>query len=143
MGIAALITWLLTAVGGFVLLGTWIAKGGLRAPRSSHFPPAVILGHFALAAVGLVLWIIYLIAGGKGLAVTALIVLVPVALLGFVMLFRWLPTYRAARAAPVGGPGTTEAVPAERHFPVPVVIVHGLLAVTTVVLVLLTVISGK
>lgn len=96
--------------------------------------------NFALAAAGLVLWISYLIAGGKGLAVTALIVLVPVALLGFVMLFRWIPTYRAARA---GGPGTTEVAPAERHFPVPVVILHGLLAVTTVVLVLLTVISGK
>ena len=136
MDVAALITWILTALGGFVLLGIWIAKGGVREPGASKFPPAVIFGHFALAATGLVIWIIYVIAGGKGLAWTAFVLLIPVALLGFVMLFRWLPTVRAA--ATVGGPGTTAPVPAERHFPVPAVIGHGLLAVTTLVLVLIT-----
>jgi hypothetical protein len=39
MGIAALILWLLTAGGGFFLLATWIAKGGVRQPGSSHLPP--------------------------------------------------------------------------------------------------------
>jgi hypothetical protein len=61
MGIAALITWLITALGGFYLLYTWISKGGPRQPSASHFPPGLIFGHFALAAIGLVLWIIYLI----------------------------------------------------------------------------------
>jgi manganese efflux pump family protein len=138
MAVTALITWLLTAVGGFVMLGMWIAKGGVRQPRTTKFPPAVIFGHFALAAAGLVVWIIYLIAGGTTLAWTAFILLIPVALLGFVMLLRWIPTYRAASAARTGGPGTTAAEPPEKSFPVPVVAMHGLFAVATVVLVLIT-----
>ncbi|WP_174184255.1 hypothetical protein [Nocardia barduliensis] len=52
MGIAALILWLLTAVGGFVLLGTWIAEGGARQPSSSHLPAPVVFGHFPLAVDG-------------------------------------------------------------------------------------------
>jgi hypothetical protein len=128
MAVAALITWLLTAVGGFVMLGTWIAKGGVRNPGSTRLAPPLIFGHFALAAIGLVLWIVYLIADSTALAWTAFILLVPVALLGFAMFARWLPTYRA---------GNTSDAPAERHFPVAVVAGHGLAAVATVVLVLL------
>ncbi|MFE2959615.1 hypothetical protein [Nocardia tengchongensis] len=140
MAIAALITWLLTAAGGFVLLGTWIAKGGVREPRTSHLPPPVIFGHFLLAAIGLVLWIIYLVVDSDALAWVAFGLLVPVAALGFVMLLRWIPVYRAARTAdaepaPVSIPGRE---PAERHFPVLIVGGHGVFAVITVVLVLLT-----
>ena len=132
MGIAALITWLITAVGGFVMLGLWISRGGTRQPRNSKFPPAVIFGHFALAAVGLVLWIVYVFNDSDGLAWTAFVLLLPVAVLGFVMLARWIPTYRA-RASAAGG---TEV--AEGSFPPAVVVGHGLFAVATLVLVLLT-----
>ena len=50
MDIAALIAWVVTAGGGFVLLGTWIARGGPRQAQAgaSRFPPALIFGHFAL-----------------------------------------------------------------------------------------------
>ncbi|TCO54304.1 hypothetical protein [Actinocrispum wychmicini] len=137
MDVAALITWLVTAVGGFVMLGTWIAKGGTRKPRTSHFPPGLIFGHFALAAAGLVVWIIYLITKNHSLTWIAFILLVPVALLGFTMLARWVSVRRAH--ATVGGPDTAAAQPpAERHFPVVIVGGHGLFAVVTVVLVLLT-----
>lgn len=135
MAIAALVTWLATAVGGLVMLGTWIAKGGAGkqphadAPKTRLAPP-VLFGHFALAAIGLVLWVLYVLVGGATLAWVALVLLVPVALLGFVMLFRWIPSYRARGAAASQGP-------AERHFPVPVVLGHGVLAVATVVLALL------
>lgn len=132
MDIAALIAWLVTAVGGFVMLGTWIAKGGTREPARSRFSPGLIFGHFALAAAGLVLWIIYLIAGGKTLAWIAFILLVPVAALGFTMLARWIPGYRNRTATA----STGDAAP-EQHFPVVVVAAHGLVAVATVVLVLL------
>ncbi|MFE7800312.1 hypothetical protein [Nocardia sp. NPDC057440] len=131
MGIAALITWLLTAVGGFVLLGTWVAKGGARQPATTHLPPPVVFGHFLLAVAGLVVWIVYLVIDKTALAWIAFALLVPVALLGFTMLVRWLPVYRARSAADV-------PAPAEQHFPIAVVAGHGVFAVTTVILTLLT-----
>jgi hypothetical protein len=145
MGIAALIAWVVTALGGFVLLGTWISHGGARAPRTSHLPPAMLFGHFAVAAIGLIVWIVALIADQTALHWVAFVLLVPVAALGFVMLARWLPTYRArAAATPAGGPGAAigDRTPAEQHFPVPVVMAHGLVAVVTVVLVLLASLSA-
>ena len=45
----------------------------------------------------------------------------------------WQRRQAAASAAPEATPG----LPAEQHFPVPIVALHGLLAVATVVLVLL------
>lgn len=139
MDIAALIAWVVTALGGFYLLGTWIQRGGIRQQQSgtSRLPAPVIFGHFALAAIGLVVWIVYVVADKDALAWTAFGLLLPVALLGFTMLARWIPVYRerAAATAPSGAEGT---VPAERHFPLAVVLAHGLLAVVTLVLVLLT-----
>lgn len=132
MSIAALIAWVVTAAGGFVLLGTWLARGG---SPSSRFSPTLIFGHFALAAAGLVVWIVYLFADQTMLAWIAFVLLVPVALLGFTMLVKWLPTYRARATAGVDAP-------AERHFPVVVVGAHGVVAVVTVVLVLLTALSA-
>jgi hypothetical protein len=136
MDIAALIAWLVTAVGGFVMLGTWIGKGGTREPGRSRFSPALIFGHFALAAAGLVLWIVYLVAGGAALAWIAFVLLVPVAALGFTMLARWIPGYRARTTSGPGGDAP------EQHFPVVVVGAHGLVAVATVVLVLLAAIGA-
>jgi hypothetical protein len=58
---AALITWVLTAGGGFVLLAIWLSRGGLRQQeeRGNRIRPPLIMSHFLLAAAGLVLWIIY------------------------------------------------------------------------------------
>lgn len=142
MGIAALITWILTAGGGFYLLAKWVAGGGHRQPSSTKFPPALIFGHFLLAAAGLVLWIVYLVIDSDTIGWVALIVLVPVAVLGFTMLARWIPSYRNNRAA-ISASGQVAADsagenPPERSFPVIVVAAHGVLAVATVVLALLT-----
>jgi len=60
-----------------------------------------------------------------------------------------LTAWARLRPSPTGDAGSSSsqvspwevAVPPERHFPVPVVIAHGVLAVTTVVLVLLTVLG--
>ncbi|MGW4823118.1 hypothetical protein ACWEP4_30090 [Streptomyces sp. NPDC004227] len=145
MDIAALITWAVTALGGFYLLGTWIRRGGIRQQQSgtSRLPAPVLFGHFALAAIGLIVWIIYVAADTTALAWTAFGLLLPVALLGFVMLARWIPLYRdraTAGTAPADAAahGAEGAVPAERHFPLAVVLAHGLLAVVTLILVLLT-----
>ena len=143
MDIAALITWVITALGGFYMLGIWIRRGGIRQQQSgtSRLPAPVVFGHFALAAIGLVVWIIYVVADRSALAWTSFGLLLPVALLGFVMLARWIPVHRdrttagAPTAATVQGADGT--VPAERHLPVPVVLAHGLFAVVTLVLVLL------
>lgn len=143
MDVTALILWILAAGGGFYLLATWIAKGGARPQTegASRFPPAVIFGHFGLAAAGLVVWIIYMIADVRALAWASFIILVVVAVLGLTMLLRWVPTYRTQHQAvgATGGAGSTKtaAVPAEAHFPVAIVGLHGLFAVATVVVVLL------
>jgi hypothetical protein len=141
MSIAALVAWILTAGGGFVLLAKWISHGGVRSPGTSRFPAGLIFGHFGAAAAGLILWIIYLLNDQNTLAWVAFALLVVVALLGFTMLARWMPGYRARAAVAAGGgdrpaSGTAERPP-EQHFPVAVVGAHGVLAVVTVVLVLL------
>ncbi|HEY9522407.1 MAG TPA: hypothetical protein VIR33_04150 [Thermopolyspora sp.] len=132
MAVAALITWLITALGGFYMLGVWIRRGGLgrSETRSTRLPAPVAFGHLLLAAAGLIVWIIYVAAGGSGLAWTAFVILLPVALLGFVMLARWIPAYRAR--------ATTASAVAESAIPAPVVVLHGLLAVVTLILVLVT-----
>lgn len=125
MAVTALITWLVTAAGGFVMLFRWIGGGGHRAGGGTRLSPAMVLAHFGLAAAGLVVWIIYLAVDSDMLRWIAFILLLPTALLGFAMFARWLGSRRTS-AAPESG------------FPVPVVLGHGVFAATTLVLVLLT-----
>jgi hypothetical protein len=131
---AALITWIVTAGGGFVLLAIWLREGGMRQRTGGRIRPPLILGHFALAATGLVLWAIYVATDSDALAWVAFALLLVVALLGFTMLGIWL-RQRSADGTSVTAPESTAA--AERRFPVPVVALHGVLAATTLVLVLL------
>ncbi|MDP9232853.1 MAG: hypothetical protein M3O73_08825 [Actinomycetota bacterium] len=134
---AALIAWVITAGGGFILLSIWLMRGGMRQQQEAgnRIRPPLILSHFLLAAGGLVVWIIYLVADKDALAWIALAILAVVALLGGTMFAIWLRR-RQARAG--GTDIAALGVPAEQHFPISVVALHGLLAVTTVVLVLLT-----
>ena len=61
-----------------------------------------------------------------------------VATLGLTMFTRWIPVHRAyvAAEAKAGRPAEFD-FPAERAFPLTVVVIHGVLAVTTVTIVLL------
>ena len=143
MDVAALITWLVTAVGGFVMLGIWITKGGVRRPRPSRagsrwrdlrpLPPRRGRAR-ALDRVPHQ-------RRSSGLAWAAFIVLIVVALLGFAMLARWLAgrPERGASISPVAG--SDGGIPAEQHFPIPVVVVHGLVGAVTLVLVLIAALS--
>lgn len=131
MDIAALIAWVVTALGGFVLLGRWLQAGGQK-PGASRLPAPVVFGHFLLAAAGLVIWIIYVASGSDALAWVAVALLVVIALLGFTLLARWLPTHQTVAA--------TDA--ADAHLPFPFVVAHGIVAVATVVLVLIAAIAG-
>jgi hypothetical protein len=139
---AALIAWVATAGGGFVLFSIWLLRGGLRQRERGRIRPPLIVSHFLLAATGLVLWIVYLVNDSRTLSWVAFAILALVALLGFTMLAIWIPQYqqRQRHGQPIaaGGAGDEPVVPAEQHFPVPIVVLHGLLAATTLVLVLLT-----
>jgi hypothetical protein len=133
----ALITWVLTAGGGFVLLSIWLARGGMRqqGEGGNRIRPPLIMSHFLLAAAGLVLWIVYIASDKDALAWIAFVLLLVVALLGFTMFAIWLRRRRGrAGAAEASTPDT----PAEQHFPVAIVGLHGILAAVTLVLVLLT-----
>jgi manganese efflux pump family protein len=134
MAWAALISWIVTAGGGFVLLATWVSHGGMRQTEGRQIRPPLILGHFGLAATGLVLWIIYVATDSDVLAWIAFAIIAVVAVLGWTMFAIWWQR-RQTRAAEASA--STPGLPAEQHFPVPIVALHGLLAVTTVVLVFL------
>ena len=137
---AALITWVLTAGGGFVLLSIWLSRGGMQqqAEGGNRIRPPLIMSHFLLAATGLVLWIIYVVTDSDALAWIAFVLLLVVALLGFAMFAIWL---RRRQARSPMTETVTPDTPPEQHFPVAVVGLHGVLAATTLVLVLLTAIG--
>jgi hypothetical protein len=135
---AALVAWVLTAGGGFVMFAIWLARGGMRQGEAGRIRPPLILSHFALAATGLVLWLIYLANDNDTLAWIAFALLVVVAGLGFTMFAIW-QRQRQGRAGMVQAATATSGPPqpAEQRFPVAIVALHGLAAATTLVLVLL------
>jgi hypothetical protein len=148
MSVAALIAWVITAFGGLYLLTIWLIEYDVSAPGGaiSRLPRTVITGHVLLATSGLVVWIIYLIEDRDILAWIALSTLSVVALLGLTMLGRWIVVRRALTAAVRASTteeleATRASTPAEGLFPVPIVLGHGLLAGTTLTLVLLTVLG--
>jgi flagellar basal body-associated protein FliL len=135
----ALVAWIVTAAGGFVLLSIWVARGGMQQAREagSRIRPPLILSHFGLAALGLVLWIIYVATDSDALAWIAFALLLVVAVLGFTMFSIWWQRRQQRGVAQ----GTAPAAPAEQQFPVAIVGLHGLLAVVTVILVFLAAIG--
>jgi hypothetical protein len=173
MPVFALITWIVTALGGLYLLAIWLIEydPDFQRAAATRLPVPVISSHVLLAVGGLIVWIMYLITDEDKFAWATIVVLACVASFGITMAVRWIGVYRSnpllasapAVAAPAGvadGPrdvwtpiearGTGEtglpaparpgqlAVPPERHFPVSVVIAHGVFATATIVLVLLT-----
>ena len=144
MGVAALISWFVTAFIGLYLLAVWLIENDVsqRAVRS-RLPGPVIGGHVLLALSGLVCWVVHLLFGSGSWGWATLGILAGVATLGLTMFTRWIPVHAAYMAAEAAGSRSAESdFPAERAFPVTVVIIHGVLAVTTVTLVLLTVLGA-
>jgi hypothetical protein len=143
MSTAALFTWMTTILAGLVLLVIWIVEydRDFQSAAATRLPVPVISAHALLGMAGLVLWIVYLAVDDERLAWFTVAALGAVALLGLTMAVRWIRVYRAF-ANP--GPSFTRrtAVPPERDFPLPVVIAHGVLAVTTFALVLFTALGG-
>ena len=162
----ALLTWVVTALGGLFLLAIWLIEydPDFQRAAATRLPVPVISGHAMLAILGLVAWVSYLITGNDQFAWATLAILAVVVSLGITMATRWVVVYRSSAkpaharsmaAAAAGAGGATGAgglsdsnerareflVPPERHFPLAVVIGHGVFAFTTVVLVLLTVLG--
>lgn len=105
---AALIAWVVTAGGGFVLLAIWLSRGGMQEGREpgSRIRPPLILSHFLLAATGLVIWIIYIATDSDALAWIALGMLAVVALLGFTMFAIWYQRRQRGAVREAVDPGT-------------------------------------
>jgi hypothetical protein len=162
MRFVALIVWFITALWGLYMLAVWLIENDAtrQGNAASRLPLPVILAHVTFAVTGLVVWVAYLLVDSSVLAWTAVGILVAIALLGLTMFARWIPVYRMADepiSVPVGalsggGPGATQEaapsgvprigslreLPAEGSFPLLIVLAHGVFAVSTVVLVVLT-----
>ena len=143
MDVVALVIWLGTAAGGLYLLAIWLIEydRDFQTTKATRLPIPVIGTHALLAVAGLAVWSAYVLLDSDRLAWTAVAILGCVAALGVAMARRWFQSRRAATVgAPRGGPprDAPEPVPPERHFPLPVVIGHGVFAVVTIALVLLT-----
>jgi hypothetical protein len=180
MPVIALITWIVTALGGLYLLAIWLIEydPDFQRAAATRLPVPVVSGHVLFAVGGLVVWLMYLITDKDIFAWSTIAILAFVATFGLTMAVRWIGVYRAGpirapaplmTVPPPGEPDAVDqrdpwtprdswaartavsagwptrpvelAVPPERHFPVSVVIAHGVFAVTTIVLVLLTVLG--
>jgi hypothetical protein len=152
MSAAALVTWLVTALIGLFLLAIWLIEYDpeFQSAAATRLPVPVISAHGLLAICGLVIWGIYLITDQRRAAWAAALILIAVALLGITMAIRWIGVYQenpgrsrtatarpAAAALEAGRAPVQLVVPPERHFPLPVVVSHGIFAAVTIVLVVL------
>ena len=158
MRFVALIVWFITALWGLYMLAVWLIENDAtrQGTAASRLPLPVILAHVTFAVTGLGVWVAYLLVDRAALAWTAVGILVAIALLGLSMFARWIPVYRMADdevsvpvgatspgapgAAPIAATGmpSLRELPAEGSFPLLIVLAHGVFAVSTVVLVVLT-----
>lgn len=143
MRIAALISWVATAGFGLTMLSIWVGRGGIRAGFRRRLTSRRMLVHITPAVVGLLVWIVFVAHGPAPFGWVALALLAPVGGLGFWNFYLWQKRRLGVlRATPSHwdlppGVAASEQIPAEQHFPVVSVFLHGVLAVATIGLVLL------
>jgi len=169
MTVAALFAWLLTAGLGLYMFAIWLIEddGSEDGKSYRRLRAPVVFGHAGFAVTGLGVWFVYMYVNLSRLAWITILILLFVATLGAFMFTRWIPVHRMANRSPglpvrqeaalgarragagaVGGLGNgpdgpfpgIEQLPAESNFPLPVVLLHGVLAVTTLTLVVISVI---
>jgi hypothetical protein len=169
MAVAALVTWLLTAGLGLYMFAIWLIEDdGSQDGRSyRRLRAPVVFGHAGLAVTGLGVWIVSIYVHLNLLGWITILILLLVATLGVFMFTRWIPVHQMASNSPAlparqeiglgsrragadsargaegipGGPiPGIEPLPAEQNFPLPVVLLHGVLAVTTITLVVIAMI---
>lgn len=151
----ALTLWLLTIGGGVMLLFIWLARGGAQHPADvspdspggssattttvprSRIAISTIVLHASLAVVGAMVWLIYNADAGddnaRPAAFLALVMLVLAIGYGVAMFSRWLADRREGdRADPAD-------LPPEQHFPALLVLLHGAMALATLVAVVIAI----
>jgi hypothetical protein len=134
-----------TVLCGLILLVIWLMEydRDFQSVAATRLPVPVISAHALLGVGGLTVWGFYLVTDNDPLAWATVADLGVVAVLGLVMAVRWISVYRAY-AAPSTSSTRVVAVPPERHFPRPVIVIHGLFAIATLALVLYVVfLSGS
>jgi hypothetical protein len=140
MSTVALVTWMATVLVGLVLLIIWLMEydRDFQTGAATRLPVPVISTHALLGVAGLLVWAFYLVTDEDRLAEVSIVDLGVVATLGLVMAVRWIGVYRQ-----YSKPGLSQTrlvtVPPERHFPRPVIVIHGLLAFATIGIVAFTV----
>ena len=145
MSAAALFTWMATVLCGLILLVIWLMEydRDFQSVAATRLPVPVISTHALLGIGGLTVWGFYLVTDSDPLAWATVADLGVVAVLGLVMAARWVTVYRAY-AAPSASAIRVVAVPPERHFPRPIILIHGIFAVATLALVVYVVfLSGS
>ncbi len=123
---AALLAWVVTALGGASLLVQWLRHGGLH--QREGIRAVRLFAHAGLAVGGVGLWIAFVVSDEGVLAWLAVGLLVAVALLGATMFVIWLRGQNRREHT---------TVPAETSFPVPIVLLHGGLGLSTLALAVL------
>jgi hypothetical protein len=140
MNVAALFALVLTVLAGLVLLMIWLMEydRDFQTAAATRLPVPLISAHALLGLGGLMAWGLYVLTDAQKLEWATVADLGVVAVLGLVMAARWIGVYRA-----YGAPGSSLSglvtVPPERHFPRPVIVIHGISAAVAVALVLFAV----
>ncbi len=152
----ALLMWIVTMAGGAVLLVLWLVHGGAKRPADtdptatggvqqtatmtrtrSRIPLSVIVPHASLAVVGAISWALYSANKGDTAYSPArwfsVAVLLATIALGLAMFRPWLADRRSGDSEAREHP--------EQRLPAVVVLLHGLAAAATLVLVLLAVLA--
>ena len=144
MSTVALVTWTATVLVGLVLLIIWLMEydRDYQTGAATRLPVPVISMHALLGVGGLLVWAFYLVTDEDRLAKVSVADLGIVAILGLIMAVRWIGVYRQY-AKPGLSQTSLLSVPPERHFPTPVIVIHGLLAFATIGIVVFTVFYGS
>jgi hypothetical protein len=146
MSAASLFAWIATVLVGLLLLVIWLMEYDpqFQGAAATRLPIPVISTHALLGMAGLLLWGAYLLADENRLAYATIADLGIAVVLGLTMAGRWIRVYRTYHRPAASDRTATQVVtiPPERNFPISAVILHGILATTTVVLVVLTVLTN-
>jgi hypothetical protein len=151
--LAALVIWVITAAAGGYLLFGWLA--GMSEPgwrRRIGELPVTLLAHFGLALTGLAIWIGFVASNAAALAWVDFGLILPVAGLGMAVLFGWLGPLEgdtvpdaadpAAEMAAAGASGGQASGTAGQRIAVIPIVLHGIFATATILLVLLAAIAA-